>query len=120
MEKILLSSTPEKQSHYCEVLEEAMLKNPNNWINYFEGPDNILSLNRIFGLSDRSRYYLGDPSVKSAEEKLLSNLSQVDIPLGLLHQFFPDQYRKVRENMISTHPAALLLDKICVVLDDYR
>lgn len=120
MEKILLSDTPEKQSHYCEILEQAMLKNPSYWRSYFDGSETMLSLNRIFGLSDRSRYYLGDPAVKSAEKRLLDNLSQVDIPLGLMHQFFPDQYRKVRENMLSTHPSALLLDKICVVLDDYR
>jgi Predicted tagatose 6-phosphate kinase len=120
MEKILFSDTPEKQSHYCEVLEDVMLKNPTYWIDYFEGPESMLSLNRIFGLSDRCRYYLGDPAVKSAEAKLLSNLSKAEIPLGLLHQFFPDQYRKVRDNMLSTYPGALLLDKICVVLDDYR
>jgi D-tagatose-1,6-bisphosphate aldolase subunit GatZ/KbaZ len=120
MEKILLSDTPEKQSHYCEILEQAMLKNPNYWRSYFDGSETMLSLNRIFGLSDRSRYYLGDPAVRSAEKRLLENLSQTDIPLGLMHQFFPDQYRKVRENMLSTYPSALLLDKICVVLDDYR
>jgi len=119
LEKILLSDTPEKQSHYFEILEQIMRKNPNHWRSYFDGPENMLSLNRIFGLSDRSRYYLGDPAVKSAEERLLDNLSQVDIPLGLMHQFFPDQYLKVRENMLSMHPSALLLDKICVVLDDY-
>lgn len=120
MEKILLSDTPEKQSHYSEILEQAMLKNPTYWRPYFDGSETMLSLNRIFGLSDRSRYYLGDPAVKAAEARLLDNLSQVDIPLGLMHQFFPDQYRKVREKILSTHPSALLRDKICVVLDDYR
>jgi len=120
MEKILLSDTPERQSHYCETLEQAMLENPNYWKPYFDGSEAMLSLNRLFGLSDRSRYYLGEPAVKSAEERLLDNLSRANIPLGLLRQFFPDQYRKVRENTLSTDPSALLRDKICVALDDYR
>ncbi|QOX65129.1 class II D-tagatose-bisphosphate aldolase, non-catalytic subunit [Anoxybacterium hadale] len=120
MEKILFSDSPEKQSHYCEVLERVMRENPNYWKTYFDGPERMLSINRIFGLSDRSRYYLGNPEVKAAEEKLLHNLSQTDIPLGLLHQFLPDQYRKVRQNTLSTQPSALLLDKICALLDDYR
>lgn len=120
MEKILLSDTPEKQSHYCETLEQVMLENPNHWKPYFDGSEAVLSRNRLFGLSDRSRYYLGEPAVKSAEERLLDNLSRANIPLGLLRQFFPDQYRKVRENTLSTNPSALLRDKICVALDDYR
>ncbi len=120
MEKILLADRPAEQSYYCEALEQAMLADPKHWKPYFDGTEAELALNRIFGLSDRCRYYLGVPAVKEAERKLLNNLSQKDIPLGLLHQFFPDQYRKVRAGKLSKCAKALLLDKICTVLDTYH
>ncbi len=120
IEKIIFSDSPEKQSDYIEILEQAMINDPGHWKSYFDGSEAALALHRIFGLSDRSRYYLGNSSVKSAEKILISNLSNADIPLGLLHQFFPDQYQKVRNNTLDLTPTALLYDKICTVLDDYR
>lgn len=119
IEKIIFSDAPEKQSNYIETLEQAMLNDPSHWKPYFDGTQASLSLNRIFGLSDRSRYYLGIPAVKSAEKVLIKNLTETDIPPGLLHQFFPEQYRKVRQNTLDLTPSDLLYDKICTVLDDY-
>jgi D-tagatose-1,6-bisphosphate aldolase subunit GatZ/KbaZ len=120
IEKIIYADNPEKQSNYIGVLEQAMIENPKHWKSYFDGSEAALSLNRIFGLSDRSRYYLGNPSVKRAEQILISNLSEVNIPLGLLHQFLPEQYHKIRQQTLELTPSAIIYDKICGVLDDYR
>lgn len=120
MEKTLYADAPERQSRFIEVLEETMVKNPVYWKPYFHGGDAVLSLHRKFGLSDRCRYYLGQPEVRAAEQTLLQNMRETEIPLGLLHQFLPVQYEKVRQGVLANEPGSLLLDKVRTLLDDYR
>lgn len=120
IEKILLANAPEQQSYYFEVLEREMLENPVHWKSYFSGTETEKHVSRAFGLSDRSRYYMSVDSVKAAEKKLIDNLSCREIPVGLIHQFFPLQYKKISKGLLDATPAELLKDKICNVLDDYK
>jgi D-tagatose-1,6-bisphosphate aldolase subunit GatZ/KbaZ len=50
---------------------------------------------------------------------MLVNLSTMPIPLPLLSQFLPDQFRSVRNGRLQNEPRALIQDKISAVLDDY-
>jgi D-tagatose-1,6-bisphosphate aldolase subunit GatZ/KbaZ len=42
---------------------------------------------KLYGLSDRVRYYWTDPAIASALEKLIGNIDSLDAPLGLVSQF---------------------------------
>lgn len=108
-----------KPSQFIEVLEKVMLEKPENWVKHYHGDELKLRLARKYSLSDRCRYYLADPRVKTSIALLLDNLSKTEIPLTLLNQYMPVQYRKIREGRLKNDPVALLKDKIGDVIEDY-
>ena len=99
-------------SHFAETLDEAMLRNPVYWQNHYHGSEAEQRLARMFSLSDRCRYYLGEADVAAAIDRLLYNLRPQIIPLPLLSQYLPDQYRLVRENLLLPEPRELLKSKV--------
>lgn len=99
-------------SHFAATLDEAMLRNPVYWQNHYHGSEAEQRLARLFSLSDRCRYYLGEADVVAAVDRLLHNLRQQTIPLALLSQYLPDQYRLVRENLLLPEPRELLKSKV--------
>lgn len=109
----------DEQSHFMRVLDEEMLKNPQNWIRYYEG-DKHQQINQCnYSFLDRSRYYMSLPIVENARRKLFSNLDKSDIPLGMLHQYMPVQYIKVRDGKLDMKARELVKDHISEILDDY-
>ncbi len=106
-------------SRIREALEAAMLAQPQHWRKYYPGPEEAQRLARRYSFSDRIRYYWPATSVQDALARLLENLSARPIPLPLLSQFLPEQYRRIREGWLANRPQALLLDKIRAVLEEY-
>ncbi len=115
----LMAEEGEETSRFMETLEAAMLERPGYWKDYYHGSERQQAMERVFGLSDRCRYYLTDAGVERAEEKLLRNLARRPIPLPLLSQFLPEQYRRIRNGELPPTPEAILKDKVGAVLDDY-
>ena len=109
-------------SFFRSKLDRAMLASPAAWEKHC-GADSAdaeaLRINRLFGYSDRTRYYLPDRDVKAAAGRLIENLRQVRIPLVLLSQYLPGQYAKVRSGILRPDPEALLRDRIGDYVDDY-
>lgn len=110
----------DEPSRIVQVLEDAMLSNPKYWVKYYRGDERALALARRYSFSDRIRYYWATPAVEQAFQHLRSNLTRVAIPLTLLSQYLPQQYRKVREGRLANAFDALVLDKIQMVLEDYN
>lgn len=106
------------QSNFIEVLEKVMLEKPSNWQKHYHGSDHELYFKRQYSFSDRSRYYMPDQSVEHAIEVMMHNLN--DIPLSLLSQYMPIQYRKVREGKLKKDPELLAQDVVHELLNDYR
>ena len=73
-------------SRIVEVLREAMDANDAYWRDYIAA-DDLRELMKIYGLSDRLRYYWPDPRVEAALATLTKNVNSVPIPLGLISQF---------------------------------
>lgn len=106
-------------SGFSEVLDDVMAKNPVYWQNYYRGSAHEQRIARLFSLSDRCRYYLGEPEVVNAISRLLKNLGDKELPLTLLSQFLPEQYHKIREGKLENNVANLIKDKIRDVIDTY-
>jgi D-tagatose-1,6-bisphosphate aldolase subunit GatZ/KbaZ len=102
------------------VLERVMLKRPEHWQRYYHGKESEIEFSRKYSLSDRIRYYWGDPEVCRARERLISNLRAREIPLPLLSQYFPAQAPRVLGGTLSADPEALVKDRVCDVLRSYR
>ena len=119
MEEMMFHGREDEASHFVEVLEKAMMSEPKNWQKHYHGDDNELWFKRKFSFSDRSRYYMPNPEVAAAKEKLISNLRKEGISLAVLSQFMPIQYTKVREGKLTNDPEALILDRITNTIDEY-
>ena len=110
----------EQQAHLIEVIDEKMMANPKNWEVYYKGTEQEKALKRKYSLSDRSRYYFADPDIQAAIRKLCNNLDAVHIPLGLLHQYMPTQYIKVRDGKLSTKAMELVKEQVVDRIEDYN
>ncbi len=109
-----------RRSHLSEVLDERMLADPTVWNRYYGGDQRQQRLARRFSFSDRLRYYWPEPEVSAAEERLLDNLSDIELPLPLLSQAMPVQYARIREGSLPPEPRPLVIDHVCDVLRAYR
>ncbi|MEE6310773.1 D-tagatose-bisphosphate aldolase, class II, non-catalytic subunit [Plantactinospora veratri] len=112
--------TEQDRSNLPEVVEQRMLAEPGQWTKYYTGGAAEQRLARRYSYSDRMRYYWPDPEIQDAQRRLLANLTGRDIPLPLLSQYLPDQYRRVRDGTLGNHPVELVLDHIRDVLRGYR
>ncbi|NMH79283.1 D-tagatose-bisphosphate aldolase, class II, non-catalytic subunit [Pseudonocardia xinjiangensis] len=101
------------------ALEAAMLTDPTWWTGYYEGDPDQQRLARRYSYSDRSRYYWPDPAVALAVERLFRNLDMTGIPMPMLSQYLPEQYRRVRLGELPAQARALVIDHVRDVLRDY-
>lgn len=109
-----------ERSHFIEVLENTMLKNPANWRKHYHGDEKDLELARKYSFSDRSRYYLGEAEVAQAQEKLFANLAKAQIPMNMLYQYMPVQYKRVRDARVKKDVVSLAKDAVVNIVYDYN
>jgi D-tagatose-1,6-bisphosphate aldolase subunit GatZ/KbaZ len=99
-------------SSLIEVVDQSMLQDPQYWARYYSGTDTEQALARKYGLSDRIRYYWPKPAVAQALRRLVANLEQLPLPLSLISQYLPTQYRHIREGLIRNQPNQMIWDHI--------
>ena len=110
----------EKRSNFIDVLEKVMIENPKHWEKYYFGSELEKHINRKYGLSDRSRYYMALDVIRDTIKKLVSNLEGVKIPLGMLKQYMPLQYAQVRDGKIEAKPYELLKANVSTIIETYN
>ena len=109
-----------QRAHYIETLEAEMVADPKDWVNYYKGTEKEKALARKYSYSDRSRYYICNESVENARRKLFENLRHVDIPMGMLMQYMPFQYIRVRDGKVKLDPRELVKDSVVTIVEDYN
>ena len=109
----------EQRSFLREVCEQEMLEAPKNWQRFYPVPASKGTLYRRFSYSDRIRYYWHMPRIQTAVQCLFENLSAQAIPLPLISQFLPEQYRAIRNQELAATPDALVKAKIKQVTESY-
>lgn len=120
MENQLLKYNPNFEiSKFVDILEFSMIRNPKDWKNHYSGNSEKIKFDRIYGLSDRCRYYMPKEEVNFALERMISNLSEVEIPLTLISQYMHEQYKKIRDGQLEAKATALLKDRIGEYIDEY-
>ena len=110
----------EDRANFIDVLERVMTEEPKHWEKYYFGTALSQHLDRKYSFSDRCRYYLAKREVDESIGKLFDNLSKVDIPMGLLHQYMPLQYIKVRDGKLTLAPKELAKDSVVSLVEDYN
>ena len=96
-----------------------MVRHPENWKKYYYGSEVKKIIERKYSFFDRCRYYLDIKEVKDAIKLMINNLKSVQIPLTLISQYMPVQYKKIRCGILINDPEALLKDRIINCIDDY-
>ena len=74
------------RSNALAVLEQAMDDNPVHWRGYVAA-DASERVGRLFGLSDRVRYYWPEPRVDAAVKTLMRTIDAASVPPGLISQY---------------------------------
>jgi D-tagatose-1,6-bisphosphate aldolase subunit GatZ/KbaZ len=110
---------PDGRSSLPEVIDRRMLEEPGYWIGYYEGTPQEQRVSRRFSYSDRVRYYLTDPVVVDAQQRLFANLRGSGIPDPLISQYLPNLYGRVRSGEVARDPEALAVESVRDVLRDY-
>jgi len=117
--ELLKGKSGTELSNFIEVLDEVMVRNPENWIKHYHGDTEKLRLARKYSFSDRCRYYLPLPEVRHALDRLMRNLKTVDIPLSLISQYMPVQYDRIRAGLLGKEPESLAKDRVVNCIDKY-
>ncbi len=106
---------PAQPSGMIASLERAMDANPDNWRDYvaLDGAE----ITRLFGLSDRIRYYWPQAEVQAALSRLIANVDNANAPAGLISQVAGDMLLDRRESTLSQK---IIAAKVGAVVDRYR
>ena len=107
-------------SKVMDVLDNAMIHDPQYWVKYYHGDEKAQKLARKYSLSDRSRYYWPVREVQAAVSLLMKNLTKYPPSLSLISQFMPDQYGAIQKGKIRLEPYELVRHKVTCVLADYH
>ena len=108
-----------KRANFIETLEKTMLKYPKDWEKYYNGTELEKELSRKYSFSDRSRYYMAQNEIDSSISKLFENINSIDIPLGMVKQYLPNAYLKIRQENLSKNAEDLVKSNIKDVINDY-
>ena len=107
------------RSNVVEIIDQVMVEEPDFWLNYYNGTNEEISHKRKFSLSDRIRYYWTHPKVSAGLNKMMNNLSDIQLPFSLVSQFAP----YMLENLYSQHkaidPDAIISTRVSSVFDHY-
>ena len=110
-----------QRANFIEVLERVMLESPENWQKHYHGSDEDKRLARKYSYSDRCRYYMTRPEIKAAINKLFANIDSLnEIPAGMLRQYMPLQYLRIRGGMLKVKAAELVKDCVRECAEDYN
>ena len=109
----------QRRANFPAVLEQTMLRYPENWQRHYHGTSEDQRLARSYSLSDRARYYLGMPEVTQAIDRTMENLKNVHIPIGLIYQYFPQSAPAVLTGECDGSAEKLLEREIMHFVNDY-
>lgn len=118
-EQLLRGGNNEHKSNLIATVSAEMDKKPELWKGYLTQSDHDIEVAKLFGFSDRIRYFWDSAPVSNALAKLFANLENLSIPLTLISQYLPVQYRHIREKNLNAAPENLIHDHIITTLNDY-
>jgi D-tagatose-1,6-bisphosphate aldolase subunit GatZ/KbaZ len=109
----------EQCSNIRGILEQVMVRHPENWSGYYRGHGGRLRVARAYSLSDRIRYYWPRAEVSEAIAVLTENLRRRPAPLPLVAQYLPRQAEAIRAGIVENDPDAIIRHKIQETLSRY-
>jgi len=106
-------------SNVRHALESVMQRDPSQWKAYYQGSEDEVRRDLIYGFSDRCRYYWNQPLVEEEVARLLENLRQQSIPITLISQYLPLEYEAIRAGALDPTPEQIIQYHVRRVLRVY-
>ena len=119
MECELYFGSKKTLSSLRDTVEKVMLEHPKYWKRYYSGSPEEQAFKRMYSFSDRSRYYWPDERLVQSTNILIRNIDEKGIPLSMLSQYIPNQFKAVQEGRIKPTAKDLIHDRIQDVLRQY-
>ncbi|MBA7802798.1 tagatose-bisphosphate aldolase subunit GatZ [Citrobacter freundii] len=110
---------PGKRSELIAVIDNVMQDEPGYWKSYYSPLHSKAVVDMHYSLSDRLRYYWPHQAINDSVNKMTTNLSNTDIPLGMISQYFPEQFQRVLADKTQLQPKNLIITRIQDVLSLY-
>ncbi len=101
------------------TMEALMLREPENWREYYEGGADELRVQRHFSFSDRIRYYWARPEARAAVDWLFARLEERVIPKPLVSQYLAALYPAVADGALPARPRELAIAAVQRILAQY-
>lgn len=101
------------------MMEQLMVREPQNWGKYYHGSDEDLRIQRHFSYSDRIRYYWPHPEAAKAVEALFARLDGRVIPETLVSQYLGTLYPAVAAGRVGASARYLAISAVRRVLSQY-
>ena len=106
------------RSNVLHVIRNTMDNDPRHWLDYVAADDRS-EVSRMFGLSDRVRYYWTHPELRDAVQTLRTNIDGLAVDLGLVAQYVGDMDLFGRTPGL-TNSEAIIQAKVGAVVRKYR
>jgi D-tagatose-1,6-bisphosphate aldolase subunit GatZ/KbaZ len=119
-EELFLGRLRGSLSNLLETIDEIMINERGFWEKYYTGDEFDQKIARKYSLSDRIRYYWTNPKINNALNIMLTNLKEKPIPLSLVSQYLPNQYKHIRDGKLINEPISMISDHIGEILAGYR
>ena len=120
--ELLKNKKSAEASGIMDVIDRQMIDAPEYWQSHVPGDDEDARIYRIYGFTDRIRYYWKYPAVKKAFRVLENNLTR-SIPLGLISQYLPESFPDSGNDAARENPpltaAFLIRQRILKSIDPY-
>ena len=95
-----------------------------NWASSDETVVTVSSLGKVtavkVGTAKITATSASNPEIKAAIKKLFANIDSVEIPAGMLRQYMPRQYQRVRDGLLEMKAEALVKDCVVSLTEDYN
>lgn len=100
------------------IIDREMTADPVHWRSHVPENDEDVRIHRIYGFTDRIRYYWQYPAVRAALDRLMTNLDR-PVPLSLVSQYFPEAFRAAAAQQLPSTPESLVRHRISGALAPY-
>lgn len=119
IEEEVLGSSGIPLSDFRKILDKKMLEQPGYWEKHYQGDAPQKAFKRKYSYSDRCRYYFADPEINHSLNILMHNIDNHPIPLNILSQYLPAQYKRIRDQELTFSAAGIIKDRVKDTIDDY-
>lgn len=117
-EELLAGKKGVRVSGIMDIIDRAMAAFPEHWNSHISPDDENARIHRLYGFTDRVRYYWKNPDVQTALETLKANLES-PLPLCLVSQYLPESLEDAAAGILPAKASFLIQNRITRALIPY-